>query len=90
MKLFFRGLIPFFSNSIGLSLIIFLRFTRRQERKTPARTGILRGNNAQAVTEYIMIVTLIALTCMAGAKIFQIGLVNAFRHFILVLQIPVP
>jgi len=80
---FFRGLISFISIPFRLIRAIqpCAKFTR---------TGLLRGNKAQALTEYILIVAIIALVCMSGAKIFQMGLVNAFKNFITILQIPIP
>jgi Flp pilus assembly pilin Flp len=90
VHIFFRGLISFFSTSIRSIPFIPTRYFLRQAYKKPAHTGLLHGNKAQALMEYILIVAIIALVCMSGAKIFQMGLVNAFKNFITILQIPIP
>lgn len=50
----------------------------------------IKNKKAQAATEYILIVMLVAVFCILAAKFFQICMKNAFENFIFVLTIPIP
>lgn len=48
------------------------------------------NKNAQAMTEYILIIMLIAVFCILVSQFLQICMKNSFENFIFVLTIPFP
>ncbi|MCX8094158.1 MAG: hypothetical protein N3E50_08340 [Candidatus Goldbacteria bacterium] len=50
----------------------------------------IKNKKAQAMTEYVLIILLIAVFCILAANFFQLCMKNAFENFIFALSIPIP